>query len=444
MTPHGRRTGWTRMRERRGVALPLALLGLVAVSLMITAMLLTSATEGAISLAQQDATRDLYRAQGALERYVAENANNFGATDPAGITYAPSGMEPTRITVSQLSQRLVSTEPEIRARSFAVIAEPLRNGTPGGRAVGAMVEDRFQTANLSANITGAATITSKEVKIGGSSYISGKTDGRLCNGQTTANDTTVRADTVNAVVLADSGTQNVDIKASSIDGGMIAVHHDTRSREQLAAYVLGGLTPAQMARYASIKFGFDGKPAWSGGQPNSSKPHTDPLNWGCPRELYRVFDSGNACAADGDENRYPVVAIKPDLTGSVDISGDHGQGMLIVLGDLNVRGKFFYSGIVIVTGKTFIRGSGGEARIDGALVSLGDVNLCGKDSNGLDLCNPASTSGDGSTDVLGNAKVMYNTCSVAAAQKAFNTLVDQGPQLGSLAEKTFAWFEVVR
>ena len=56
----------------RGVALPLALLGLVGVSLIVTTALLTSSTEYAISSAHQDATRALYIAEGGLQAYVAE------------------------------------------------------------------------------------------------------------------------------------------------------------------------------------------------------------------------------------------------------------------------------------------------------------------------------------------------------------------------------------
>ena len=75
----------TRIRIRRprlaptplgqqGIALPLALLGLVAVTLLVTTVLLTSGSEFAVSASQKEADRSLYSASGALEDYVAGQA----------------------------------------------------------------------------------------------------------------------------------------------------------------------------------------------------------------------------------------------------------------------------------------------------------------------------------------------------------------------------------
>jgi hypothetical protein len=119
--------------------------------------------------------------------------------------------------------------------------------------------------------------------------------------------------------------------------------------------------------------------------------------------------------------------------GNMAAQGDHGQGILIVLGDLDITGKFFYSGIVVVTGKTFIRGSGGESRIDGALVSLGDVALCEEDNSGSNSCgtDPTGTGDTGEgTEFLGNAKIMYNACMVSAAEQAFANAVTANPPAG--------------
>lgn len=429
-----RSRGTRRLADEAGIALPLALLGLVAVSLLVTAALVSSSTEVAISSAQQDATRDFYRAEGAVERYVATNANSFGPTAAAGVSYQPdTGTDPVRMTVTELSRVTVSTNPTIYKRTYAIQAQPLTSvGSPRGRRVVAMVQDSFKVDSLKANIEGAATSTSANVRIGGSSFVSGKTDARLCASG---------ADTVKAVVLA-RDSQNVDIKAQNIDGGLDEVEKKDLSRAELAKHVLGGLTPYEMASYASIKFGFGGQPAWSGGKPNSSNPRPDKLNWGCPLKLYQVFDPGRACAADGDEDYYPVVAVQGDLA----VTGDHGQGMLIVLGDLDITGKFFFSGIVVVTGQTFVRGSGGDSRIDGALIALGDVALCNPDNSGSSTCTSTSGTGDSGedTEFLGNSKILYNTCTVDAATKAFNDAVTNAALTGTVLGRTFAWYEVVR
>ena len=59
---------------RRGIALPVALLGLVAVSLMVTTVLLTSSTESAVGAAHVDAARSLYTAEQGLNTFVSNVA----------------------------------------------------------------------------------------------------------------------------------------------------------------------------------------------------------------------------------------------------------------------------------------------------------------------------------------------------------------------------------
>lgn len=425
------------MADQSGIALPLALLGLVAVSLLVTAVLVSSSTEVAISSAHQDATRDFYRVESAIEGYVAQNASAFAPV--TSVDYqTDANAAPVRIGVSQLARTVTqTTNVTIIKRTFSIHGQPLTAGQPQGRTLVAMVNDSVLVPNFTTNIQGAATITSKEVRIGGSSFVSGKTDTRLCAGDS------AKADTVAAVTLA-KDSQNVNISERNIDGGLSQVVKDTlRSRAELAAYVLNGLTPYEMAQYATIAFKSPGagQPAWPGGKPNSSLPPSDKLNWGCPLKLYQVFDPGSACAADGDETHYPVVAVH----GNIAVQGDHGQGILIVLGDLDITGKFFYSGIVVVTGKTFIRGSGGDSRIDGALVSLGDVSLCSTETSGT-TCSTDSGGGDTGegTEFLGNAKIMYNACMVSAAEQAFAAAVAGSPPPAAVTGRTFAWYEVVR
>ncbi|MGI9189060.1 MAG: hypothetical protein ACR2F9_02855, partial [Longimicrobiaceae bacterium] len=289
------------MADQGGIALPLALLGLVAVSLLVTAVLVSSSTEVAISSAQQDATRDFYRVESAIEGYVAQNASAFNPV--ASVDFTGAGSGPVRLGVSQLARTVTQTTNSTTIRrTFSIRGQPLSGGQPQGRMLVAMVDDEVTIPTFTTNIEGAATITSKEVRIGGSSFVSGKTDTRLCAGDP------AKADTVAAVTLA-KDSQNVDIKAKNIDGGLDEVKKDTlRSRAELAAYVLNGLTPYEMAEFATIKFkSVDGNPAWpSGAKPNSSFSRSNKLNWGCPLKLYQVFDPGGACEADGDETYTPV------------------------------------------------------------------------------------------------------------------------------------------
>src|SRR5688572_11463397 len=125
-----------RARDERGVALPLALLGLVTVSLLVTTALVTSSTELAISGAHRDATEGLYSAEGGLQAYVAERGTT--AQNDAGqgeFTFAPAAGGPrVRVSVVQLGSRL--NPDQTRLRLLNVMARPAANG---GRTVSALI-----------------------------------------------------------------------------------------------------------------------------------------------------------------------------------------------------------------------------------------------------------------------------------------------------------------
>jgi hypothetical protein len=142
-------------RDRRGVALPLALLGLISVSILVTAVLLSGTTELGLSQAHQVGARELFVAESGLESYVADvqNAGDLTGLTP-GLTqaYLPPGAPSTDsvlIFVRQLKQETVGGVPRL---TFSITSQPIR----GGRTVGATFEvDNPNTVNL--NITSAAT-----------------------------------------------------------------------------------------------------------------------------------------------------------------------------------------------------------------------------------------------------------------------------------------------
>src|SRR5688500_17498727 len=98
------------VRNERGVALPLALLGLVSVSLLVTTALVTSSTELAISGAHQDATAALYTAEGGLQAYVAQNGTTLqNDAGDAAFDYTPPGGGPrVRLSVTHMGTQSVT------------------------------------------------------------------------------------------------------------------------------------------------------------------------------------------------------------------------------------------------------------------------------------------------------------------------------------------------
>jgi hypothetical protein len=431
--------------NQAGVALPVALLGLVALSIVITGVLATSTTEAAISGHHRGAVRALYQAEEGLEAYIARQGAGLAATgtQPVSFTAFP-GASPVHVRVA-LMGRDGSPAPH-GSRVYAVQASP----PSGGRAVGAMVRLPLEVDRWGVSVQQAFAAGSQRVRIGGSSFISGRHDRTLC----------ATGDDRKAVTLSREAT-DLNIQQGSIDGPINEqVVQSGMTRYELERSILGGMTTRDLARYADIKFGdfrqideqngVPGRqyPAFqssskpnSGGQANYANPELTPYNWGCPADVIdRARDvNGNrifgTCALDGDQNHAPFIAINAG-GGTVTLTGDHGQGMLLVHnGNLTLQGNFVFKGIIIVDGATDIRGGGGEYKIEGALVGFGDVTMHDpNDPNG----------DDNGSSVLGDAVIRYNSCAVDAAKRRIDDRLAADPRQLAPAARTFNWFEVVR
>jgi hypothetical protein len=88
-----------------------------------------------------------------------------------------------------------------------------------------------------------------------------------------------------------------------------------------------------------------------------------PLNWGDPD------DPSSACG-----NYFPIIHIDGNALVQ---SGGRGQGILLVEGDLDLRGDFLFTGIIIAQGSLEVQGGGaGGPRISGAAMAANaDLDL---------------------------------------------------------------------
>jgi hypothetical protein len=116
------------------------------------------------------------------------------------------------------------------------------------------------------------------------------------------------------------------------------------------------------------------QPSYTGMECNTS----DTKNWGDP------ITSSSACGS-----YFPIIYI----SGNASVNGNYGQGILLVEGDLSVQGGFEFYGIVIVKGSLKTTGTGGH--FNGAVLAA-NVDL---DQN----------------TVLGDALVQYSQCATVRA-----------------------------
>lgn len=402
--------------DRRGVALPVALFGLVAVSLLVTTALLTSSTEYAISAAHRTAAGSLYNADAALEQYIftrAQVGGQFLQATQNGVSQGPDGQR-YQIQVARLawSPNAVPKDAGNLAAEelFSVVALP-QNGR--GRGVGAFVTVQREVTPLNTNINAGAT-SGGNLKVSGNATISdGRSGTNYCNAQDSTSDYAVQVTRGSKIDLGNNAADNLEGAADTADF----------SKDSLAHNVLGPkVTLLKLADAATIQFG----PRWN--KPEfqttliNSDATTDSLyNWGCPQVLL----SGFTCPGNS-ASKHVVVAIDAK-GGTVKINGRYGQGMIIVLnGSLEIQGNFTYKGIILVEKDMFIRGgsAGQESKIEGGVIAFGS----------------SSTVED---NITGTATIKYNICAIDDAEAALN----QGALMNAaqvLDGRTFAWYELIR
>ncbi|HEU0015829.1 MAG TPA: hypothetical protein VFQ45_19280 [Longimicrobium sp.] len=399
---------------REGVALPMALMGLVVVTVLVTAALLSSSTELAISSAYRGATTNLYNADAALEQFLSnrgELAIKEKLADGSYDVDAPDGRDYT-VAVARLNRTISDDGAKIKAEeTYSLLVQPKAGG---GRSVGALVEAVRSLTKLKTNIE-AGAITGGGIDNSGNSEISAFSD--LCE------------KTGKGVALYftnDVTAQEKDkVDTTKIEGDTATFANV--SDQQLIQYTLGGMSVDQLKELATIKFGFQGTAysTYVSSLQYQENKHVNSFdydvssdyNWGCPKDVV-------TCDSAEDAAKFPVIAINAGGQ-TIGFQGDHGQGILYIFnGHLKVTGQFVFEGIVIVDGGRFeIAGTGTEGtKIEGSLIATGGV----KDSR-----------------ISGNAVVNYNICAIENAEAGFNaTGVLQQAQV--LEGSTFGWYEVVR
>lgn len=406
--------------DRRGVALPLALLGLVLISLLVTAALLSSSTQFAMSNAQQEGTAGLYASDAALESFV--NAKAVLGT----ATALERGSEPHQFNnvtwtmhVSRLSQRGTGANPDNAEQNrveetYSIVAEPPQNR---GRRVGALVTATRDYNRFDTNINSGASVSSDKIKLpGGSATLSGIDTSSCATGD------------VAGLTLA-AGVDASQVNRNQVEG---RIDTTTITKANFAAHLLDGLSPEQFAKIANIKWGV---PALVGAKPHptytfdtNAFDHTraSGLNWGCPIGLA----SPDPCLNDDDKNYMPVVAVQPPTGTQAQFKGV-GQGVLIVLGNARFNAGFIFKGIVIVVGELTVNGG---TNVYGAMVALGDVTL--EDQTAADADGEQAT-------FNGQSLVKFDRCQLNNAIDAINkAMAGSAPQ--TFNGTTHAWFEVVR
>ena len=376
------------VRERSGVALPMVLGALVLIGVLIAGVMFASLQEFRIGGNTQHQTRAATAAEFGLNRSLAEwkptNNTKMLPGDTLKFAYTVSSGGTANVTVTRMQGPFfwVVSEGQAGAKRVDLSAR---------RQYGSMFRLDQPDIGFLGALTGRGNVT-----VGGAAYVSG--NDYLPSGwagcPAVAN--------VAGVAMAD--TSGAKLPGCSVSKTCISgspAFKETPAANDTATYFnYGNTTYAKLAATAS-------KVLPHGTVIPSVAPTV--LAGVCQTNLINNWGDANRNSPAGKcETYFPVIHAK----GNLHITGGVGQGILLVDGDLQMSGSFWFVGIVIVKGT--LRTSGSGAGVLGVVMAA-NVNL------------------DDDIVVIGNSYVQYSSCAVASALAASAMVVPV---------KERAWIEV--
>jgi hypothetical protein len=333
-------------KEQRGFALPVAVFALVIVGVITTGGFFMARQEGRIGVASEYAGMAFYLSErGLVDAMDNWNRDLYGALPDWGDTtftrdYTGLGQVTTRIT------RMTDLLYFVDVDGTVTRGGAMRSGA--SRRVG--VTTRLVIAEIdppAALTTRGTTSLSGTAEVHGEDEIPGGWGG-FCPDPLEDK----------PGILTDNSSQVSTIGAAEITGDPDVVEDTSIDDETFTDF--GELDWDDLTEWANIRL--------SGGTLTTLEPDSTfagdcrtgqafPLNWGNPE------NPGAACF-----DWFPIVHI----TGSANIqSGGVGQGLLLVDGDLELRGDFVFYGIIIVQGSIATQGQGNRV-LGGVMASNAD------------------------------------------------------------------------
>ncbi|HSM04422.1 MAG TPA: hypothetical protein VK858_07360 [Longimicrobiales bacterium] len=359
--------------DRRGFALPVAVFALVVVGVLVTGGFYMARQETRIGIASEKGTAAFYLAERGVSDVMENwNAPRFGALLPQEtdvVVDTVDGQGFYRVEVTKVSDWIYMLD----SRGVITDGGPMMNGAT--RRVATLAKIRTIDMRPPAALTTVGGLT-----VGGSSQVFGQDSipgawgSDYCDPERLADAPGVMIDDASEVSFSGSNHE--------LDGNPPVAEDPTLTSDDLLTY--GDLTWTELVSMATNIL--PGGLTISDTDPDSVQVggtwycNTSLVyNWGHP------YQPRSACG-----NHFPVIYIQGDARIQ---SGDFGQGILLVDGDLQLNGGYTFFGPVVVRGTVSTAGTGGH--FFGGLIAA-NVELS-------------------TTTVLGDALVQFSSCAVTRA-----------------------------
>ena len=346
-------------KSTRGFALPVAILGLVIMGVLVTGGFYVARQESRIGQASEHGTQAFYVAEhGIADVIVNWDMEAYGSdTTWSSLTVADTtSVGLWNVEITKITDRLFFLDSEGSAPLGAALAGgSIEDERAARRRVGMIVRV------VSAAIEPPAALTTRgDVNVWGTAEVHGEDtnpDGwdAMCIGDLTDKP---------GVMVDETGTVTLDGGVGNVTGDPAIVQDPDITDETFTQF--GDLSWVDLIAMADLHLTSGN---FNGMQPSFNADGTcntsDPGNWGDP------YDATSACA-----NYFPMIYVDGLMRVQ---SGGYGQGILLVEGDVDLRGGFAWHGIVITQGNFETQGTGNHV-LGGVLASnaeLGDERLVG-------------------------------------------------------------------
>ncbi|HET7023899.1 MAG TPA: hypothetical protein VFI39_01685 [Gemmatimonadales bacterium] len=378
----------TRRSDERGIALILAVFALVVIGALVAGVFYTAQLEqrsGGNALAGQQAAD---AAQSGID-YAIANWNNAWTTMGTGnsVTIASTqlGTSPEyfNATVTALNgfTYLMTSTGQVKNGAGTVLAT---------RAYGMIYKKNIPTLNVQSSVTVAGGVS-----VGGSADINGNdvppTAGgwsSTCAGQPTTNQPAIRTDssvsTHGSPTLTGGTVSNDTTVGTTITDVNQAYNTFINSANvTIPSGTITGADPALNASHVCDR--------------------TNTSNWGDPEYKSTAAYTVGATTTHPCASYYPII----HATGDLKVTGDIGQGILLVDGNFTSGGGFTFYGLVIVKG-SITKGAGTSNFYGGLLSESASIT----------------------DDLTGTINIQYSSC-------AINTAVSQSAVARPIVQRPF-------
>ncbi|MFI5256071.1 MAG: hypothetical protein ACHQRK_02345 [Gemmatimonadales bacterium] len=361
-------------RDRRGFALPMAILVIAFLTVTIAAAYAATSSELTTNGAQRSESRAYMIAQAGMENFMARrNEPGFCANCgfPPAVTYE-------------------STKVKLKNGYAYVVAQQIRAGDNTKPAIYLLRSRGIDTTGIAISARTVGKTTARAERTVAQLVYWNVNQVQVLSGWTSASglDKSGSSGTISGI---DNCGQKSTVAGIAVPTGDFNVNGNFTPQGNPPIQYLG----TQAQTNATIKIDWDGMVNGNRIQPDFTFANSSAANAGWPNM--------------SDPTYYPVIRVNGDFT----MPNSGGHGTLIVMGDMTISGNNLWQGIMLVGGQ--MTSNGNNTMLGATMSGLNELLDPTELANAQKLTTSTLTSNPGNALAKGTKTFQYDSCQVSKA-----------------------------